>query len=956
MENIYITISILGICMLFIALILLLYGDGSREQKLMSYFVCGSLIQNVGYLLELTAPSMEAAVTAVKIEYLGSLFVPICYCWFMFIYCYDHAPENLLKILGIIDAFLMIIIFTCDHHSLYYRNLEWLVTESGHHYLSIEYGPAYLIFLICGCAIPYVLSFYTLFRAIITKSSYTADRQYKLILILSFLPVAALLAYSQKLTYAFDPTPAVLGLALSSVVILVWNRKIYDFSRLASGIVLNSMGDGVIALDDRKRIVSFNPAAAEIFTELNAHAIGTSIEDMDVFPEDISDENTNGKFHFNNHFYESHTKQIPDKTGKNQGYVILILDVTETRNYIEEIKKVREQAEAANMAKSEFLANMSHEIRTPMNAITGLSDLILEESRGQKVYSYACDVKSASQNLLAIINDILDLSKIEAGKMELVKTDYYLKPVVDEVVNMMDIAASQHGLLLKCRFDTTIPCRYHGDEGRMKQILINILNNAVKFTKEGYVKIFVGGKPGDTEDVEQLIFQIQDTGCGIRQEDLEKIFENFKQVDSKKNRSVEGTGLGLSITKRLVQMMSGSIEVESVYGEGTAFTITIPQKIVDKRTLSEVPEPPEKEEEQLRPFTANGCKILIVDDNLINRKVAVGFLKNYGCKLTEAASGPEAIELVRQTRFDIIFMDHMMPEMDGLEAVQIIRSECGDNGRHPAVIALTANAMEGVREKFLENGFEDFITKPLDRKSLHEVLLKWIPESCRTAQDTNGDSDGNFPKKDIGFDDIHIPGIHMEEAIRHHSGNAADFLELLNLYCIDGRRKLKLLRDLLEKNDYSTYEIETHGLKSASANIGAMELSAHAREHEQAAGRNDKEFILRHSQELLSSYEKQLTDIQKFLDTYQNSADTSQKENLSMDKETLIKETKGALDNLENFRSKECSHTIEKLLNCQLNDDVKTKLKEILEQLRVYEDDAAELLLHQLLDWLDKED
>ncbi len=418
-------------------------------------------------------------------------------------------------------------------------------------------------------------------------------------------------------------------------------------------------------------------------------------------------------------------------------FIGIVLKI-QARTYEQE-KKIAEQQkremEIIARSKDTFFANMSHEIRTPMNAIVGLSDIIMEESKGRKVYDYACDIKSASKNLLALINDILDLSKVEAGKMELVSNEYHIKAIVDEVINMMEGAASKKGILLKCEFDMSIPSRYRGDDNRIRQILINLLNNGLKFTKEGYVKLTVSGAPGEKPGTERLHMEIKDTGCGIREEDLEKIFENFSQVDARQNRSVEGTGLGLSISRRLVELMQGNIRVESVYGEGTTFILEIIQEIVDPKSLSEAPSEIVKEEE-LRLFVADDYHVLIVDDNLVNRKVARGFLRPYGFLIDEAGGGREAVDKVRQTKYDIIFMDHMMPEMDGIEAVQIIRSDCGENGTQPVIIALTANAMEGVREMFLQKGFQDFVTKPLDKKTLNETLLRWIPEQRRKESET----------------------------------------------------------------------------------------------------------------------------------------------------------------------------------------------------------------------------
>lgn len=528
--------------------------------------------------------------------------------------------------------------------------------------------------------------------------------------------------------------------------------------------------------------------------------------------------------------------------------------------------------------------------------------------------------------------------------MELVKSEYHVRTMVGEVVSMMDMAASQHGLLMKYEYDTAIPCRYYGDEGRIKQILINLLNNAVKFTDEGYVRIWVGGRPGESEGEELLVFQVEDTGCGIRKEDQSAIFENFRQINSQKSRSVEGTGLGLSITKRLVDLMGGKIALESVYGKGTTFTVTIPQRIVDKRSLVEVPEDLAEKEEKTETFTASGYKVLLVDDNLVNRKVARGFLKPYQFDLTEAAGGREAIELVKSNKFDLIFMDHMMPEIDGIETVHIIREECGENGRSPVIIALTANAMEGIKDKFLSNGFQDFIAKPLERGSLNQILKKWIP----VKQDSDGEDEEN------SLSDIHISGIDTKTAMRYNAGSAEDYVELLRIYSLDGKRKPALLQKLLEEKNFENYEIEVHGLKSASANIGAMQTSSLAREHEEAASRGDYEFVESHFSELLSSYEKQLHYIDDFLD--ETKKEDGARLLPELDEEGFISGITEALNWLERFHSKECADRIEELLSHHLNQDKAAKLTEIQEQLKMYEDDAAEDLLRKLLEEMKNSD
>ncbi len=947
MVNFVIVLECFGILLTFIGLLLLLNGDGAREQKLLIFIMCGSLVQNVGYLLELTAPTVDAAMAAVKVENVGSAFVPICYCWFIYIYCYASPPKVLLRILTVISFFALPAVFF-NWNGLFYQDVQWMTAADGFHYISITYGPLYVVFLMSRVLIPYALCMHTLVRAIRLRSDEQINRQYWTILGISSLPVIVLIAYVFKFVNVFDLTPVTFAIAMAMVVIVVWSRRNYDFRYLAAEKVLENLGDGVIALDDHDRLVSYNRAAANIFTHLPAHKLGENIRVLEDFREEMLCDEAPHSFSIEEQQYESHSKQIVDENGRKQGCVILILNMTDIRKYISEIKRVRQEAEKASIAKSEFLANMSHEIRTPMNAIIGLNDIIMEECQDSDIYSHAKDVQSAAKNLLAIINDILDLSKVESGKMELVKMDYYLKPVVSEVVSMMDMAASKRGLILKYECDNSIPCCYYGDEGRIKQILINILNNAIKFTTEGYVRISVTGEPGRQEEEERITFCVEDTGCGIKQEDLGKIFEDFRQADSKRNRSVEGTGLGLAIVKHLVEMMEGTIGVESTYGTGTVVTISIPQKIVDRRPISEMSDIPHYEMESMETFTAPDVKVLVVDDNVVNRKVARGFLKGYGFDLTEAGSGPEAIEKVRAQLFDIIFMDHMMPMMDGIEAVEIIRNDCGENGTSPVIIALTANVMEGMRERFLESGFQDFIAKPLDRKALNQLLLHWVPEERRR------DGSGEQESQALDPDEFQIKGVDISAVMRYFTGDNASFTDLLELYYIDGRRKSQLLCDLVE-TDIQRYQTEVHGLKSASANIGAMELSDMAREQENAAARGDTEYINQQFPMLLEAYEKLLFEIGLFLEKRRQSDGTAEKLP-ALSVQELQEQVGKALDELEGFRSKECAATVETILLHQLPQDVEDSLRQIQEQLKLYEDDYVEELLRELISRLEREE
>ena len=384
----------------------------------------------------------------------------------------------------------------------------------------------------------------------------------------------------------------------------------------------------------------------------------------------------------------------------------------------------KETANQANRAKSNFLANMSHEIRTPMNAIIGMDEMILRESKDIRIRKYASDIESAGRTLLSIINDILDLSKIESGKMELIPVEYDFASVLNDIVNMTMNKAREKGLTYDLDVEPDIPSVLRGDEIRIRQIILNLTNNAIKYTAEGKVSIHIGFD----HSTGKLLINVADTGMGIRPEDLDKLFSSFQRLDETKNRNIEGTGLGLNITKQLIEMMGGTIGVESVYGKGSVFTAEIVQEIVDDTPIGNYSDRLEKsqsEKSEFRPqLIAPDARVLIVDDNEMNLDVITALMKDTRMKITTALSGSECIDVLKDRAFDIIMIDQMMPGMSGTRTLEIIREQ------HLAdvtpIIALTADAIVGARDQYIREGFSDYLSKPVMYADLEEVLLKYI--------------------------------------------------------------------------------------------------------------------------------------------------------------------------------------------------------------------------------------
>ena len=916
----------------------------------------GCLIMNASYWLLLWSETEEGAWIALKMQSIGSVLFYIYFLVFIATYLKIQGrawTKVILLCWGFVDVLMVCNLWIGDPLHWVYKMVEFeKLGRWGVTYMMTIPGPLYLIRHAMLAIILFWMIIYTLLQMFRMKIESERNNLAKLVGAEMIICLSLCLALLLKLP--IDIRPIFASGSILFIILGVLKGEFYNVTDQGREWVIEHSDSIFIIADSLYGYLDANPCAKQAFPELYL------LLKNQPLPEHIKelfiDKECN--IHIGEHHYTKEIEPI-DENGKIQGYSLLLVDVTEQCELLKRVEEEKERAEEANQAKSMFMSNMSHEIRTPMNAIVGMTDILLREELPEQTREYLNNIKSSGNALLTIINDILDFSKIESGKMEIIEDDYEPMSMFHDLSMIFLNRIGDKNVELLYDIDTTLPSKLYGDTQRIRQVVINLMNNAIKFTETGYVKLTVSVQKQSKEEVE-LLFKIRDTGQGIREEDIGKLFDSFQQVDTKKNRYKEGTGLGLAICKQLVTLMGGTIGVESEYEKGSIFYFTILQKIRNVKPAAQIRRKPAEEvvvsgrfdnelilrqyeklvseygvcdikleqavledqkvdtfftddpgavsmeerrqleewkttfcilqnpmqqnlsgehatlihkpmyslnfcqainreeisynEEKEREisFTAPDARILIVDDTEMNLKVAIGLLEPLHLQIDTAENGKCAVQMVQKQQYDIVFMDHMMPVMDGIEATKAIRELEGDYYQKLPIVALTANATTEAQESFRENGLNDFVAKPIKMREICRCIRRWLPEEKIYSSESQADKEAPWNGSETEEMPV-IEGLNVAAGIEN-SGSKELFISLLGDFYKLIDQKASKIEKCLADGMLRDYTIEVHALKNTARMIGALELSEKFYHLEQLGNAGEQKVLEIETPDVLTLY------------------------------------------------------------------------------------------------------
>ena len=935
----WLLLHIFGVLVAFDLLVIVFRKEDTNYRGELILTIACCLVTLVAKSIYIVGGQKETMVVIGKMEYLGKCFGNFCALMFMIRWKNIKIPQWVIHLLLVVNMGFYVMIATVDYHHLYYKDYWLAPSKANLNGYTLEISPAPMYYVYMAFLLAEIM---TTIGIII--SSYCSQRSMPNKGKIHFLMIAAMLSPMLLLSLRIlkilkgdDPTP--LGILLSCIFmsIAVVKYGLFDPVKNAKNYIIDNLKEVVIVTDADHRFLFLNSMADKIITSINKEQGYSTDDKIYAFIQGSQD-----FFDWKDRHYQVEETVLKDNE-LIQGYMMTIVDVTKIIEQNHLMKRLVLQTEDANRAKTNFVSNMSHEIRTPMNSIVGITEILLRSRHSPKEQEYLLNIQSSGRVLLTIINDVLDCSKMEAGKMQLFDEPYDTCSLFHDLRISMENRIGHSGLELIYDIDQDIPCKLKGDMGRIRQVIINLVNNAIKYTEKGSVRFSVHVRQKNTDKV-MLYYEVADTGIGIRKEDQKILFDAFQRVEMDRNRYVEGTGLGLTISQNLVNMMGGVIEVESEYGKGSRFFFTIEQTIIDPTPVSAVnyngqkDNVTEKEAECL--FIAPEAHILLVDDNELNLVVAKELLKPLRMQIDTAENGLQAVKMVRGSQYDLVLMDHMMPVMDGIEAAKAIRALPEDKYQKLPIIALTANAMVDARKEFLNAGMNGFVAKPIDFARICNQLKLWLPKDL--VRDVPKEEAKKLLADDLSDREIQPEdpqmGFSFEEGVKH-CGSKAALMKTIRIFYRTIDSKADKIEQCLKEGLISDYVVEVHALKSSALLIGAVPLSEAAKELEDYGKQGKTEVLEEKTPDVLTLYR----DLKNILRPYAEKEEDAKKEFSDGEWITALQQIHQCI---EQFDLDGVDQIMEQLEEYQVPECI----RESMDQLRVY---VADVSLEEIMELTD---
>lgn len=935
----WLLLHIFGVLVAFDLLVIVFRKEDTNYRGELILTIACCLVTLVAKSIYIVGGQKETMVVIGKMEYLGKCFGNFCALMFMIRWKNIKIPQWVIHLLLVVNMGFYVMIATVDYHHLYYKDYWLAPSKANLNGYTLEISPAPMYYVYMAFLLAEIM---TTIGIII--SSYCSQRSMPNKGKIHFLMIAAMLSPMLLLSLRIlkilkgdDPTP--LGILLSCIFmsIAVVKYGLFDPVKNAKNYIIDNLKEAVIVTDADHRFLFLNSMADKIITSINKEQGYSTDDKIYAFIQGSQD-----FFDWKDRHYQVEETVLKDNE-LIQGYMMTIVDVTKIIEQNHLMKRLVLQTEDANRAKTNFVSNMSHEIRTPMNSIVGITEILLRSRHSPKEQEYLLNIQSSGRVLLTIINDVLDCSKMEAGKMQLFDEPYDTCSLFHDLRISMENRIGHSGLELIYDIDQDIPCKLKGDMGRIRQVIINLVNNAIKYTEKGSVRFSVHVRQKNTDKV-MLYYEVADTGIGIRKEDQKILFDAFQRVEMDRNRYVEGTGLGLTISQNLVNMMGGVIEVESEYGKGSRFFFTIEQTIIDPTPVSAVnyngqkDNVTEKEAECL--FIAPEAHILLVDDNELNLVVAKELLKPLRMQIDTAENGLQAVKMVRGSQYDLVLMDHMMPVMDGIEAAKAIRALPEEKYQKLPIIALTANAMVDARKEFLNAGMNGFVAKPIDFARICNQLKLWLPKDL--VRDVPKEEAKKLLADDLSDREIQPEdsqrGFSFEEGV-NHCGSKAALMKTIRIFYRTIDSKADKIEQCLKEGLISDYVVEVHALKSSALLIGAVPLSEAAKELEGYGKQGKTELLEEKTPDLLAMYR----DFKDILKPYADKEEAARQEASNGEWCQALQQIHQCI---EQFDLDGVDRIMEKLEEYQIPECI----RESMDQLRVY---VADVSMEEIMELTD---